>query len=786
MSSPAHPSSPILGSSPVTSSALPTGFDIFQEDELEPFELVEEEVPEEEVTASSRFTLRPYQVECINSVLSELRKGEITRLGVSAPTGSGKTAMFTSLIHHLPPRIHPITNELATRVLIIVNSIQLAQQTAAVVQRSWPTLLVEIEQGSNRASGMADVTVATYHTLARGDLARLNKFDPEYFKAVIVDEAHHAAARSYLSILSRFDSRISESLASSFAEGEDMPAASSISPAPSDVPPPSSSTTEDSPPCLPDDPPEPVVAQLDDQGRMRVPLLGFTATWGRADGLALGKLFQKIVWHGEWLDMIEGRWLSQLQFTTVRLGEALDLADVDVSSSTGEFNTASLAKAVDKREVNELAINAWIEKASDRRSTLVFAVNISHIYSLANAFRERGIDARCVSQETKVGDRDELYAAFRAGEFPVLINCGILTEGADFPEIDCVLLARPTRSQNLFLQMIGRGLRVSPQTGKTNCLLIDLVGNSAMGVVCTPTLFGIDPDEAIEGKTSMELKELGDEAAAKKEAHALSSVRRHAFQYRDYQSAFEFVSLHKKEGGAVAVPIDTLSKLAWVGCTDSKWVLELLGQGHVKIVKETDGGADRFSARLYVRLPSNRGEVPRYAFTLPHLIASHASLPILLRTTDAYLLKQKKYHEVMLRRNSPWRRSPATESQRTKILQKLLSAQDKQQGKRTIEGVWVGKPWREEVDVDQLTKGQASDVICRLKHGGLGWWERQRRVLVQREKVERRQRMTKEDKAKERQRRQREKITARIDGLPAGKILSQIESEGAMDTGRPA
>lgn len=56
-------------------------------------------------------------------------------------TGSGKTAMFTSLVHHLPPRIHPVTKEHATRVLILVSSIQLAQQTAAVVQRSWPNLV---------------------------------------------------------------------------------------------------------------------------------------------------------------------------------------------------------------------------------------------------------------------------------------------------------------------------------------------------------------------------------------------------------------------------------------------------------------------------------------------------------------------------------------------------------------------------------------------------------------------------------------------------------------------
>ncbi|GAA5871199.1 hypothetical protein JCM1840_000140 [Sporobolomyces johnsonii] len=751
------------------SSPSPSKLLVSEEDELELVEQVEEDVPDEEAPASTRFTLRPYQVECISAVLSELGRGEFTRLGVSAPTGSGKTAMFTSLVHHLPPRIHPVTKEHATRVLILVSSIQLAQQTAAVVQRSWPNLLVEIEQGENEASGIADVTVATYQTLARNDLARLNKFQPEYFKAVIIDEAHHAVSRSYLSILSRFDSNVSASLASSTAEGEDVPAASSISPAPSGVPPPSASAAEDSPPSLPDDPLEPVLAELDDEGRMRVPLLGFTATWGRADGLALGKLFQKIVWHGEWLDMIQGRWLSQLQFTTVRLGAALNLADVDVSSKTGEFNTASLARAVDKREVNELAVKAWIDRASDRRSTLVFAVNISHIHSIANAFRERGIDARCVSQKTKPKDRDELYAAFRAGEFPVLVNCGILTEGTDFPEIDCVLLARPTRSQNLFLQMIGRGLRLSPDTGKTNCLVIDLVGNSSMGVVCTPTLFGIDPDTIIEGKTSTELKTLGDKAAAEEEAQAVSPVRHHPFYYRDYQSAFEFVSLNKEEGeegGAETVPITELSKFAWVGCTDSKWVLELIGQGHVLIVKETDEGTDRFSAHLYVRHPSDGGgEAPRYAFALPRLIASDSSLPNIIRVTDAYLLNHTDCPEFMLRRNSSWRYGPSTDTQRTGILEKLLSAEEREQGKRTIEGVWAGEPWSEEVEVDQLTKGQASDVICRLRHGGLGWLRRERRVLVEKdeerqrkqraEKAEGRKRTTKEEKNKERQRKQR-------------------------------
>jgi hypothetical protein len=138
------------------------------------------------------------------------------------------------------------------------------------------------------------------------------------------------------------------------------------------------------------------------------------------------------------------RRLSQLQFTTIKLGDALDMSSVNVSAGSGEFVMASLAKAVDKTEVNKLAVEAWLEKAQGRpspllsesvltfcgesgcRSTLVFAVNIHHIVSLTNAFRDIGIDARFVHEGIHVRDREEIYQAFRRGEFPVLINCGEL------------------------------------------------------------------------------------------------------------------------------------------------------------------------------------------------------------------------------------------------------------------------------------------------------------------------------------------------------------------------
>lgn len=102
--------------------------------------------------------------------------------------------MFVSLIDRLAA---PPSRPDAKRSLIIVNSVELVRQTAESVRNLFPDMTVEIEQGSrNNASGFADVTVATYQTLLQP--SRLQKFQPERMKAVIVDEAHHAAAPSYV------------------------------------------------------------------------------------------------------------------------------------------------------------------------------------------------------------------------------------------------------------------------------------------------------------------------------------------------------------------------------------------------------------------------------------------------------------------------------------------------------------------------------------------------------------------------------------------------------------
>ena len=154
--------------------------------------------------------LRPYQEHCVDACISALDSGS-TRIGVSLPTGSGKTTVFISLLARLAP---PAFNLEATKSIIIVNNIELARQSAIQVARLFPGWSVEIEQGAKYiASGLADVyvysysalawilinpffyrTVATYQTL--NNEGRLAKFNPRTLKAVIVDEAHHSAAPS--------------------------------------------------------------------------------------------------------------------------------------------------------------------------------------------------------------------------------------------------------------------------------------------------------------------------------------------------------------------------------------------------------------------------------------------------------------------------------------------------------------------------------------------------------------------------------------------------------------
>ena len=99
---------------------------------------------------------------------------------------------------------------------------------------------------------------------------------------------------------------------------------------------------------------------------------------------------------------------------------------------------------------------------------------MAHVYGLARSFEKvTGILPKIITGKSDGFERAQILSDFAAGSLPVIINCGVLTEGTDLPRTDCILLARPTCNSSLYIQMVGRGLRTHPE--KRDCLVLDVV-----------------------------------------------------------------------------------------------------------------------------------------------------------------------------------------------------------------------------------------------------------------------------------------------------------------------
>ena len=223
-------------------------------------------------------------------------------------------------------------------------------------------------------------------------------------------------------------------------------------------------------------------------------LVGLTATPQRGDKQGLDAIYDEIVYHLPMLDLIARGQLARLVGLRIDTETELD----EVHTRDGEFAEDELAAAVDTPERNQLIVESWRKHAHDRTRTVAFCVNRQHAKDLRDCFRAAGIQAEMVLGETPPEDRTRIFSDFHSGRLPVLTNCMVLTEGYDEPAIDCILMARPTKSAGLFVQCVGRGARKSP--GKTNCLVIDFVdATSKHKLIGFPSLLGEEPAAARPG-----------------------------------------------------------------------------------------------------------------------------------------------------------------------------------------------------------------------------------------------------------------------------------------------
>jgi superfamily II DNA or RNA helicase len=150
-----------------------------------------------------------------------------------------------------------------------------------------------------------------------------------------------------------------------------------------------------------------------------------------------------------------------------------DLKGVKVVA--GDYQEGQLGEAMDKAQLVGDIVAHWL-KLSHGKQTMVFAVNIAHSKHICDQFKANGIAAVHVDYHMTDEEKRAIYADFKAGRSMVLCNCALLSEGADFPACETLILARPTKSKVRYVQMFGRVLRTSAETGKTRALVLDHSG----------------------------------------------------------------------------------------------------------------------------------------------------------------------------------------------------------------------------------------------------------------------------------------------------------------------
>ncbi|MEI2780926.1 MAG: DEAD/DEAH box helicase [Candidatus Competibacter sp.] len=328
--------------------------------------------------------LKPRQIEAYNAVNEHLTSG-INKQLVALPTGVGKTVLGCHIANTFKSS------------LFLVHRKELIDQTARTMRAICPE--IEIGEVANGIVNIKPFTIGMIQTAVN----RLPKLDKNLFEMMIIDEAHHAMAKTWKQVAEHFDTRLR---------------------------------------------------------------LGLSATPDRADGAPLANLFDKIVYQMSVAAAVKEGYLCQPRCFQYR-------TDVNISSvknAAGDFRSNDLSRMVNTQKRNDLVLKCYMDKSIGRKA-LGFAVDIAHAKALATTFRDEGIRAEWVSGDDS--DREEKIELFRRNEIQVLFNAMLLTEGFDMPDIETILMARPTQSKVLFTQMAGRGLRLFD--GKDYCLIMDFV-----------------------------------------------------------------------------------------------------------------------------------------------------------------------------------------------------------------------------------------------------------------------------------------------------------------------
>ena len=203
--------------------------------------------------------------------------------------------------------------------------------------------------------------------------------------------------------------------------------------------------------------------------------LGLTATPCRLNGKGFTDLFDVLVQSWNIPEFISKGRLATYDFVSIKSdGVTQRLIDsLQKRGADGDYQNKEMDMLLNKRPSIERLYQSFEEYGKDRKG-IVYAINISHAKKIMELYQEHGIKAVAIDSKTPAAERQADIEAFRKGDIQVLVNVDIFSEGFDCPDVEFVQLARPTLSLAKYLQMVGRGLRVAK--GKKNCVIIDNVG----------------------------------------------------------------------------------------------------------------------------------------------------------------------------------------------------------------------------------------------------------------------------------------------------------------------
>lgn len=309
---------------------------------------------------------------------------------VQMPTGTGKTIVLASLMH-----VESSSNNRTSSVLIVAHRRELIEQIKTTIRRL----------GLDTSS----VIVESIQTVTRRISAGTMKIRPEL---IIIDEAHHALARTYQMLWQQW--------------------------------------------------PE-------------ARFLGLTATPYRLNGEGFTELFDTLLTSDSVSRFIADGWLSPYDYYSIPSDceESRAIAALRKRNVDGDFQTKEMREVLDVRPSLKRLYMSKSELAPGRKG-IVYAIDITHAEHIADFYCSKGISAKAISAATPKKERESDIQRFRAGEIEVLVNVDLFSEGFDCPEVEFIQLARPTLSLARYLQMVGRGLR--GYEGKACCIILDNVG----------------------------------------------------------------------------------------------------------------------------------------------------------------------------------------------------------------------------------------------------------------------------------------------------------------------